>query len=91
MRFLQSPFISRVDNYDKFCYSNKTAMEIFKEQEIMHHLYDGHSLANTNTSANNILSVATDDMTLANKLQNAISAVSVVQISTLKTAKEFEF
>jgi hypothetical protein len=30
-------------------------------------------------------------MSLSNELQNAISAVSVVQTSTLKTAKEFEF
>jgi hypothetical protein len=30
-------------------------------------------------------------MILSNELQNAISAVSVVQISTSKTSKEFEF
>jgi hypothetical protein len=30
-------------------------------------------------------------LTLSNELQNAISAASVVQISTSKTAKEFEF
>jgi hypothetical protein len=33
----------------------------------------------------------TDDMTLSNELQNAISALSVVQTLTSKTAKEFEF
>jgi hypothetical protein len=32
----------------------------------------------------------TDAMILSNELQNAISAVSVVRTSTLKTAKEFE-
>jgi hypothetical protein len=32
-----------------------------------------------------------DDMSLLNELQNAISAVSVVQTLTSKTAKEFEF
>jgi hypothetical protein len=65
----------------------------------MQHLYGVQSSANTNTSATNIpaantssaelCSIATDDMSFSNKLQNAISAVSVVQ--TLKTAKEFEF
>jgi hypothetical protein len=30
-------------------------------------------------------------MLLSNELQNAIAAVSVVQTSTSKTAKEFEF
>jgi hypothetical protein len=32
-----------------------------------------------------------DDMSLSNELQYTISAVSVVQTSTLKTAEEFEF
>jgi hypothetical protein len=67
----------------------------------MPHLYGVQSSANTNTSATNIAaantssaehcSIATDDMTLANALQNAIEAVSVVQTLTSKTAKEFEF
>jgi hypothetical protein len=65
----------------------------------MQHLYGVQSSANT--SATNIptvkitstefCSIATDDMSLSNELQNAISAVSVVQTSTLKTAKQFEF
>jgi hypothetical protein len=67
----------------------------------MQHLYGVQSSANTNISATNIpatntpsaelFSILTDDMSLSNKLQNAIWAVSVVQTSTLKTAKEFEF
>jgi hypothetical protein len=67
----------------------------------MQHLYGVESSATTNTSATNILtantsseelcSVATDDMTLSNELQKAMAAVSNVQISTSKTAKEFEF
>jgi hypothetical protein len=66
----------------------------------MQHLHGVQSSANTNTSATNILAantssaeldfIATDDMSLSNELQNAISAVSVVQTSTLKTAKKFE-
>jgi hypothetical protein len=43
MRFLQSSFISRVDNYDNF-----------KAKETMQHLYGVQSSANTNTSATNI-------------------------------------
>jgi hypothetical protein len=69
----------------------------------MQHLCGVQSSANTNTSAINIpaantssaelCSIATDDMTLSNELQNenVIAAVSVVQTSTSKTAKEFEF
>jgi hypothetical protein len=34
--------------------------------------------------------IATDNMSLSNELQNAISAVSVVQTATLKTAKDSE-
>jgi hypothetical protein len=74
-------------------------------EQIMQHLYGVYtddsilSSANTNTSATNIpaantssaelFSIATDDMSLSNELENAISAVSVVQTSTSKTAKEF--
>jgi hypothetical protein len=43
MRFLQSSFISRVDNYDNS-----------KAKETMQHLYGVQSSANTNTSATNI-------------------------------------
>jgi hypothetical protein len=67
----------------------------------MQHMYGVKSSANTNKSATNIpaantssvelCSIATDDMTLSNELQNAIFAVSVVQTSASKTAKEFEF
>jgi hypothetical protein len=39
----------------------------------------------------NFSSIATDDVSLSNEQQNAISAVSVVQTSTSNTAKEFEF
>jgi hypothetical protein len=59
----------------------------------MHHLYGVKSSANTNISATNIpafntssaeiCSIATDDMTLSNELQNAITPS--------KTAKEFDF
>jgi hypothetical protein len=35
-----------------------------------------------------LCSIATDDMSLSNELQNAISEVSGVQTSTSKTAKE---
>jgi flagellar hook-basal body complex protein FliE len=66
----------------------------------MQHVYGVESLAKTNTSATNIpvantysaelCSIATDDMSLSNELQNAISAVSVVQNSTSKTTKEFK-
>jgi hypothetical protein len=38
-----------------------------------------------------LCSIATDNMSLSKELQNAISVISVVQTSTLKTAKEFEF
>jgi hypothetical protein len=67
----------------------------------MQHLCGVQSSATTNTSATNIPAaktssaelcfIATDDMTLSNELQNAILAVSAVQTSTSKTAKEFEF
>jgi hypothetical protein len=67
----------------------------------MQHIYDVKSSANTNKSATNIpaantssaklCSIATDDMALSNELKNAILAVSVVQTSASKTAKEFEF
>jgi hypothetical protein len=101
MRFLQSSSISRVDNYDEFCYSNKSET-VFKGKETIQHLYYGvKSSANTNTSATNmpaantssveLCSIATDDVSLSNILQNAISAVSVVQTSTSRTTKEFEF
>jgi hypothetical protein len=39
------------------------------------------------TSSAGLCSIATADMTLSNELQNAMAAVSVVQTSTLKTAK----
>jgi Tfp pilus assembly protein PilX len=91
---------SRVDNYDEFCYFNKSAIAS-KAKEIMQHLYGVQSSANTNRSANNIpaantssaelCSLATDNITLSNELQNAIAAVSVVQTSTSTTANEFEF
>jgi hypothetical protein len=53
-------------------------------------------LANTNvpaanTSSAELCSITTDDKSLSNELQNAISEVSVAQTSTSKTAKEFEF
>jgi hypothetical protein len=38
-----------------------------------------------------LCSIATDDMTLSNELQNYKSTILVVQNSTSKTAKEFEF
>jgi hypothetical protein len=67
----------------------------------MQHLYGLQSSANTNTSATNIpaantsstefCSITTDDISLSNDLQNAMSAVSVIQTTTSKTAKEFEF
>jgi hypothetical protein len=62
----------------------------------LQHLCVVQSSANTNipaanTSSAELCSIATDDLTLLNELQIAISAVSVVQISTSKTAKEFEF
>jgi hypothetical protein len=75
MRFLQSFSISRVDNYDEFCYSNNSAI-VSKAKEIMQHLFGVHvqSSANTKTSATTIpaanissaefCSIATDDMTL---------------------------
>jgi hypothetical protein len=52
-RFLQSLSIFRVDNYDEFCYSNKSTI-VSKGKEIMQHLYGVQSSANTNTSATNI-------------------------------------
>jgi hypothetical protein len=58
------------------------------KKQIMQHLYNVQLSTNTNTSAINIpaantssaelCSYATDDMTLSNEIQNAISAVSVV-------------
>jgi hypothetical protein len=67
----------------------------------MQHLYGVQSSANTNTSATNIpaantssaelCSIPTDDMSLSNELQNVLTAVSVVQNLTSKTAQEFEF
>jgi hypothetical protein len=85
MRFLQSSFISRLDNYDEFCYSNKSAI-VSKVKEIMQHFYGVKSSANTNTLATDIpaantssaelCSVVTDDMTLSNELQNALSTVN---------------
>jgi hypothetical protein len=51
-------------------------------------------ISNQQTSSQHIhifSSIATDDMSLSNEVQNAISAVSVVQTPTSKTAKEFEF
>jgi hypothetical protein len=47
----------------------------------MQHLYGVQSSSNTNFSATNT--------SLSNELQNSIIAVSVVQTSTSKTAKEF--
>jgi hypothetical protein len=62
----------------------------------MQHIYDVQSLANTNIPASNtfsaeLCSITTEYMSSSNELQNAISAVSVAQTSTSKTAKEFEF
>jgi hypothetical protein len=50
-----------------------------------------HQQPPANTSSAELCFIATDDMSLSNELQNAISAVTVVQTSTSKTAKEFEF
>jgi hypothetical protein len=82
-----------------FYYSNKSAI-VSKAKEIMQHLCGVQSSANTTTSATNIpaantssaelCSIATDYMTLSNVLKYGISAVSVVQTSTSKTANEFE-
>jgi hypothetical protein len=51
-------------------------------------------ISNQHTSSQHIsaelCSIATDDMTLSNRLQNAIAAVQVAQTSISKTAKEFE-
>jgi hypothetical protein len=89
MRFLQNFSISSVDNYDEFCYSNKSAVV----SKGMEHLYGLLSSATTNTSATNLPAelcfIASENMTLSNELQNAIAAVSVVQASTSKTAKVF--
>jgi hypothetical protein len=62
----------------------------------MQHLYGVQSSANTNTSATNtssaeLCSIAPYDLSLSNELKNAIPAVTVVQTSTSKTAKEFVF
>jgi hypothetical protein len=38
IRFLLSSSISRVDSYDAFCYSNKSAI-VSKPKETMQHLY----------------------------------------------------
>jgi hypothetical protein len=55
--------------------------------------------SSANTSATNITAkislaelcfIATDNISLSNELQNAISAMSVIQTSTLKTAKEWD-
>jgi hypothetical protein len=61
----------------------------------MQHLYGVQTSANTNTSATNIpaantssaelFCIASDDMSSSNELQNAISAVSVVQTTTSNT------
>jgi hypothetical protein len=48
MRFSQSSSISRVDSYNKFFYSNKSAI-VSKAKERMQHLYGVQSSANTNT------------------------------------------
>jgi hypothetical protein len=92
MRFLQIYSISRVDKYDEFWNSIKSK-NISKAKEIMQHLYGLSATIiltpNTNTSVTNKLSIATDDMTLSNELQIAISTVSVVQTSN--TTKEFVF
>jgi hypothetical protein len=45
----------------------------------MQHLYGVQSSAITNVSLAELYFITTDDMVLSNKLQNAISAVSVVQ------------
>jgi hypothetical protein len=70
MTFSQSSSIFRVDNYDEFCYSNKSAI-VSKVKEIMQHLYGVQSSAIINTLATNIpeankfsaelCSIATDD------------------------------
>jgi hypothetical protein len=92
MRFLHSSAISR---------AFKNSAIVYKAKETMQHLYGVQSSTTTNTSATNIptgntsseelCSFATDDMTLLNELQNAKATVSVVQMLTSKTAKEFEF
>jgi hypothetical protein len=56
-----------------------------------HHISNQHNIPAANTSSVELCSIATDDISLSNELQNAISAVLVVQTSTSKTAKEFEF
>jgi hypothetical protein len=76
-----SDSISRVDNYDEFCYSNKSAI-VSKSAP---------NIPVANISSAELCSIATDIMTLSNELQNAIAAVSVVQTSTSKTAKVLEF
>jgi hypothetical protein len=64
MRFIESFSISRVDNYDVFCYSNKSAI-VSKAKEIMQHLYGVQSLVNghqqpaANTSSADLCSIAT--------------------------------
>jgi hypothetical protein len=89
-RFLQSSSISRIDNYDEFCCSNKSAI-VSKSKKIMQNVYYGvQSSANSNTSSAELCPVATDDVTFLKDLQNAISAVPVVQTLTSKTKKEIE-
>jgi hypothetical protein len=60
----------------------------------MQHLYGVHSSANTsatNTPSAELYSIATDNMTLSNELQNDISAVLVIQTSTSKTYAKFRY
>jgi hypothetical protein len=85
MRFLPNSSIYRVDNYDVFCYSNKSAI-VSKAKKTMQHLYGVQSSAYTNTSATNIpvantsaaelCSIATDDITLSNEQKNSIAGCS---------------
>jgi hypothetical protein len=99
MRFLQSSSISRVDNWNAFCYSNKSTI-VCKAKETMQHLYGVQSSATTNTWATNLpaantsltelCSIATDDMTLSNELQNATAAASVVNLN-LDLCKKNQF
>jgi hypothetical protein len=77
MRFLQRSSISRVDDYDEFCYSNKSEI-VSKTKQTMQHLFGVQSPANTktsatiipaaNTSSAELCSIATDGMTLSNEL-----------------------
>jgi hypothetical protein len=71
MWFLQSFSISRVNYYDEFCYSNKTAI-VSKAKEKTQHFYGLQSLATNiparNTSSAELCSVATDEFTNLDKL-----------------------